>query len=120
MIFLKFTNMPCAVSGRKYTVVSEPSTEPTDVLNIMLNWRGSENLPLHSGHLAVSSRWSARKRFLHFSHWTSGSEKPETCPLASQTFEFIKIAESRPYMSSRESTKYRHHRFSIFFFSATP
>src|SRR3989344_1020060 len=114
-MFLKLTNIPCAVSGRRYTVVSEPSTEPTDVLNIMLNCRGSESLPPQSGHLVSSTRWSARKRRLHLSHWTSGSLKPPTCPLASHTFGFIKIAESMPYMSSRESTKYSHHKFSIFF-----
>src|SRR3989338_6330036 len=119
-MFLKLTNIPCAVSGRRYTVVSEPSTEPTEVLNIILNCRGRESLPLHSGHFVTSSIWSARKWRLHFSHCTSGSLKPPTCPLASHTFGFIKIAESMPYISSRESTKYLHHKFSIFFLSATP
>src|SRR5437867_911727 len=34
--FLKFTKMPCAVSGRKYATDASSSTGPTNVLNIKL------------------------------------------------------------------------------------
>lgn len=36
--FLKFTKMPCAVSGRKYTVEVLSSVTPIKVLNIRLNF----------------------------------------------------------------------------------
>ena len=39
--FLKLRNMPCAVSGRRYTSCPAPSTGPAWVLNMRLNWRAS-------------------------------------------------------------------------------
>src|SRR5438067_2637685 len=42
--FLKLTNMPCAVSGRRYTSAPEPSTGPAYVLNMRLNCRASVNV----------------------------------------------------------------------------
>src|SRR6476620_8670447 len=40
---LKLTNMPCAVSGRRYTSAADSSIGPAKVLNMRLNWRGSVN-----------------------------------------------------------------------------
>ena len=42
--FLKFTKIPCAVSGLKYTVFFASSVTPWNVLNIRLNWRISVKL----------------------------------------------------------------------------
>ena len=44
--FLKFTKIPCAVSGRRYTVFFASSVTPWKVLNIRLNWRISVKLCL--------------------------------------------------------------------------
>ena len=41
-------------------------------------------------------------------HSTRGSVKPETWPEVTQTLGFMRIAESRPTMSSRWWTKVRH------------
>src|SRR6185295_10110498 len=51
--FMKFTNMPCAVSGRRYTSAAESSTGPAWVLNIKLNCRASVNefVALQFGHV---------------------------------------------------------------------
>src|SRR3990167_1253621 len=91
VIFLKLTKIPCAVSGRRYEVAAS-SPAPTDVLNMVLKRSPSPK----------------------------GSEKPETWPEDSQTFGFITIAASKPYISSRESTNFRHQRFLKLFFNATP
>ena len=49
--FSKFTNMPWAVSGRRYVTAAASSTGPRKVFSIMLNWRGSVSSPLpHTGH----------------------------------------------------------------------
>src|SRR6266571_5188976 len=75
MTFLKSTNMPCAVSGRRYTADEESSTGPTCVLNMRLNIRASSSGPPHSGHLSPFTV-SARQRFLHRPvHCLSGSTK---------------------------------------------
>ena len=48
--FSKLTNMPCAVSGRRYVTAASSSTGPRNVFSIMLNWRGSVSSPFpHSG-----------------------------------------------------------------------
>ena len=39
--FLKLMKMPCAVSGRRYAREPSPSSAPTCVWNIRLNWRAS-------------------------------------------------------------------------------
>src|SRR3954465_15862009 len=39
----KLTNIPCAVSGRRYTSAPAPSTGPAKVLNIRLNARAAVN-----------------------------------------------------------------------------
>jgi hypothetical protein len=58
----KSTNIPCAVSGRRYATLASSSTGPRCVLNIRLNCRGSVNsVAPQFGHLP-SSRWSCRKR----------------------------------------------------------
>ena len=53
----KFTNMPWAVSGRKYTSAPAPSMGPAAVLNIKLNARASVNAQpfIFSGQSRVSS-----------------------------------------------------------------
>src|SRR3954471_20697234 len=73
----KLTNMPCAVSGRRYTVDPAPSTGPASVLNIRLNARASVNEPVapQLGHVLGSSSVSSRKRCLQFVQSTSGSVK---------------------------------------------
>src|SRR3954464_3435542 len=72
--FMKFVNMPCAVSGRRYTSAAESSTGPANVLNIRLNWRASvkESLDPQLGHVVGSSSLSRRKRSLHDRQSTSG------------------------------------------------
>ena len=44
--------MPCAVSGRRYTIAALSSTGPMNVLNIRLNMRGADSVPFmpHAGH----------------------------------------------------------------------
>ena len=59
---------------------------------------------------ASSSGLSARKRLLQFLQSTSGSAKPATWPLASQTRGCMRIAASSPSMSSRSRTIARHQR----------
>ena len=56
--FRKFTKIPCAVSGLRYTTADESSTGPTNVLNIRLNLRDSVKLPLvpHDGQGTRLSR----------------------------------------------------------------
>ena len=49
--FLKFTNIPCAVSGLRYTVFFASSVTPWNVLNMRLNSRISVKLCFpHVGH----------------------------------------------------------------------
>src|SRR3954449_6909212 len=59
--FAKLTNIPCAVSGRRYTSAAESSTGPACVLNIKLNWRASVNefLAPQFGHELGSSSLSS-------------------------------------------------------------
>ena len=45
----KFVKMPCAVSGRRYTVFASLSTGPAKVLNIRLNLRGLGHQALGAG-----------------------------------------------------------------------
>ena len=74
--FAKFTNIPCAVSGRMYTSAPEPSTGPAVVLNIRLKARDSVNSqPFLPCGQSRSSMWSSRKRRLQTVQSTSGSEK---------------------------------------------
>ena len=48
--FSKLTNMPWAVSGRRYVTAAASSTGPRNVFSIMLNCRGSVSSPLpHTG-----------------------------------------------------------------------
>jgi len=107
--FRKFAKIPCAVSGRRKQAAASSSTGPMNVLNMRLNWRASVSSPPHSGQWARSSRWSARKRFLHALQSTSGSVKPSTWPLASQTLGCMRIEQSIPTMSSRARTTSVHH-----------
>src|SRR3989338_1519319 len=127
-MFLKFTNIPCAVSGRKYEIDDSSSIAPILVLNIILNCCSlSQSFELHSGQflrtqasplskpeLAIRSPTSSvRNVFLHFLHVTFGSANPLVCPLACQTRAFIRIAVSTQYMSSLSVTNFFHHRFLI-------
>ena len=124
----KLTKMPCAVSGRRYTVDALSSTAPMNVLNMRLNWRGSVSWQSAKspGRLLglriqrASSSLSARKRPLHVLQSTSGSTKPATWPLASQTRGFIRMDASSPSTSSRERTIVRHQWSLMFFLSSTP
>ena len=73
--FLKFTKMPCAVSGRRYATDASSSTGPTNVLNIRLKLRASVKLSLapQLGHAPDAGRWSARNRSWQLRQSTSGS-----------------------------------------------
>src|SRR4051812_43187306 len=92
--FMKFVNMPCAVSGRRYTSAAESSTGPACVLNMRLNWRASvkESFDPQLGHVCGSSSLSSRKRSLHERQSTSGSVKFLRWPDASHTAGGLKIA----------------------------
>ncbi len=126
--FLKFTKMPCAVSGRRYARDASSRTGPTYVSNIKLNSRGSvrsqavnspgcfDGLRPH----ALVSRWSARNRSLHVRQSTSGSEKPATCPEATQTAGLRMIAESSATTSSRSWIRERRHSDLTLSFRSTP
>ena len=104
----KSTNIACAVSGLRYIVFSLSSTGPMLVLNIRLNMRGWSSVPLHMGQFSVSSV-SARCLRLHSLHWTSGSVKLSTCPLAIHTLGCMSIEASIPSTSSRSRTIDFHH-----------
>src|SRR5687768_243729 len=73
--FLKLTNMPCAVSGRRYATDALSSTGPTFVLNMRLKLRASVSVPLlpQLGQVSSDFRWSARKRSLQLRQSTNGS-----------------------------------------------
>src|SRR5438045_6733398 len=109
--FRKLTNMPWAVSGRRYAVDASSSTGPTNVLNIRLNARASvnESLAPQFGQIDGSSIWSSRKRSLHLRQSTNGSVKLARWPLASQIFGLDRMAASIATTSSRSCTIDRHH-----------
>jgi hypothetical protein len=96
-----------------------------------LNCRASVSGPSHSGQRRTAgslprsarsaARWSSRQRRLHFPvQSTSGSLKPATCPLATQTWGFMMIEVSIGSMSSRSSTMLRHQRLRMFRRSRVP
>ncbi len=107
----KFTNMPWAVSGRRYTSAPAPSTGPAWVLNIRLKLRASvkESRSPQFGQVCGSSSLSRRNRSLQFLQSTSGSVKFARWPDASHTAGGDKIAASRPTTSWRSCTMERHH-----------
>ena len=70
--------------------------------------RGLPRVPLHCGQFWVSMV-SARCLRLHSLHWTSGSVKLSTCPLAIHTFGCMSIDASSPSTSSRSRTIDFHH-----------
>jgi hypothetical protein len=121
----KFTKMPWAVSGRRYTVFFASSVTPWKVLNIRLNWRMSVKLCLpqlgqgtllvldvghhllvaHGLHIDVGDvvfvvvaldELVRPVRILQLLQSMSGSLKVFTWPEATHTSGFIKMAESRP------------------------
>ena len=125
--FLKLRKMPWAVSGRRKTVEPASSTGPIVVWNMRLNSRAS--VRSHSGvspgawracARTAARRWSARKRWLHFQHSTSGSVKPARWPEASHVRGCWMIAESSATMSSRSWIIAFHHALTTLFFSSTP
>ena len=63
---------------------------------------------------------SARALDLHFLQSIKGSEKLDTCPLATQTSGFIRIAASSPYELGLSSINLFHQAFFILFLSSTP
>ncbi|GBC87406.1 hypothetical protein HRbin12_01412 [bacterium HR12] len=139
-IWTKSTNMPWAVSGRRYTALASSSTGPMWVLNMRLKFRGSVNpwCPQfgHTGRWARSTvvsssswpdwgawkpgMWSARNRWWHWRHSTRGSVNALRWPEASQTFGDMMIAASSPTTSSRSWTIERHQALRMFRFSSTP
>ena len=91
--FLKLRNMPCAVSGRRYTSWPAPSTGPAWVLNMRLNCRASVKVPClpQLGQVFGSSSLSSRNRSLHSRQSTSGSVKLARWPDASHTAGGLRI-----------------------------
>src|SRR3954468_7714306 len=83
----KLTNMPCAVSGRRYATAPAPSTGPAWVLNMRLKARGSVNDPRapQLGHTSGSSSLSSRQRVWQLVQSTRGSVKLARWPDASNT-----------------------------------
>ena len=148
--FSKLTNMPWAVSGRRYVTAASSSTGPRKVFSIMLNCRGSVSVPFpHTGQrvrcapqcLQASpagisnllsffagqkwshgcvSMWSARNRRLHSRQSTIGSVNRSRWPLASHTRGCISTAASSPSTSRRRWTVSRHQRFRTLRLSSTP
>src|SRR3954452_11765353 len=120
--FMKFVNIPCAVSGRRYTSAADSSTAPENVLNMKLSCRASvkESFVPQLGLVCGSSGLSRRKLFLHERQSTSGSVKFLRCPDASQMAGGLKIAASSPTMSSRSCTIERHHASLTLRRSCTP
>jgi hypothetical protein len=108
---LKFTNMPWAVSGRRYVTAPSDSIGPANVLNMRLNWRASVKEPVapQLGQVSLSSSWSSRWRSWQLRHSTSGSVKFRRCPEASHTAGGDRMAASRPTTSWRSCTIDRHH-----------
>ena len=126
--FLKLTKIPCAVSGRRYARDASSRTGPMNVSNIRLKSRASvrSQSAVSPGRFDgrrphwLVSRWSARKRCLQVRQSISGSEKPPTCPDATQTCGFRMIAESRATTSSRSWIIERCHSPLTFWISRTP
>ena len=119
----KFTKMPCAVSGRSHATDAVSSAGPTKVLNMRLNFRGGPSFcspQCGHGPSTPFGSSSSRKRCRQPAHSTSGSVKFSTWPEASQTRGCMRIAASRPTMSSRSWTIERHHARLTLFFSSTP
>jgi hypothetical protein len=121
----KSTNIAWAVSGRIQTWLLVSSVGPTKVLNMRLNAFGSVSASLPQlGHSVRPSdfgvRWSARKRWLHSRHSTSGSVNPPTWPEASQTRGCMRIDASSCTMSSRSWIIRRFHASLTLSFSAAP
>ena len=120
-----WTNIACAVSGRRYAIDDDSATGPTCVANMRLNWRASVSVPrLPQLGQAISDggpfRSSSRKRSLQLRQSTIGSLKPATCPEASHTRGFMMIAASMPTTSSRRVTMCRHQAALMLFLSSTP
>src|SRR5580704_2262769 len=104
--FLKLTNIPWAVSGRRKAVPSSPARAPMIVLNIRLNSRGSVSLHFSNspgcllglrGHSLVLT-WSARNRDLHSLQSTIMSQNRSKCPEHFQTWGCMMIDDSIPTM----------------------
>ena len=95
------------------------STGPTWVLNMRWNGRASvRSFDPQFGQ--VSSIWSARHRSLHLRQSTSGSVNVARWPDASHTLGAMRIAASRPTMSSRSCTMARHQASMTLRLSSTP
>ena len=146
--FLKFTNIPCAVSGLKYICDVESSVTPWNVLNIKLNLRipvklcfpqfgqfiswSSMNLIISSSDqpsaikswpflVAHSSiNLSALCLVLHSLQSISGSLKPPTCPVATHVSGFINIAASNPTLYLHSCINFFCHAFFTLFLSSEP
>ena len=146
--FLKSTNIPCAVSGLKYTVAVLSSVTPWNVLNIKLNLRmlvkfvfpqfgqgillSSINFTICSSvqpsaimsclfscaHSSISL--SALCLVLHSLQSISGSENPDTCPDATHVSGFIRIAASSPTISFFSCINFFLQSALTLFLSSTP
>ena len=76
--------------------------------------------PFGSRPFCALNTWSARGRDLHARQSVIGSEKVASWPEYFQTRRFIRMAASRPSMSSRSCTTFFHQARLTLFFSSTP
>ena len=121
--FLKLMNMPCAVSGRRYTSWPAPSTGPGVGLEHQVELACL-------GEAVLASRSSGRCRGRRACRAgsapcsslqsTSGSVKFARWPDASHTAGGLRIAASRPTTSSRSCTIERHQAFFTLRSISTP
>ena len=145
---MKSTNIPCAVSGLKYTVDVVSSVTPWNVLNIKLNFLISVKFVFpHVGHGILFSfmklinsssvipsaimsfpfscahssiNLSALCLVLHSLQSINGSEKPPTCPEATHVSGFINIAASSPTIFGCSCMNFFLHAAFTLFLSSFP
>ena len=147
--FLKFTNIPCAVSGLKYTSDFASSVTPINVLNIKLNLRISvkSSFPQFGHGIWFSLIYETNSSLLHPSspemslpflkphssinlsalclvlqalQSISGSLNPPIWPVVTHTSGFIIIAASIPTLYFDSFMNFLHHISLIFFFNSAP
>ena len=148
--FLKFTKIPCAVSGRRYTVFFcilsytleglEHQVELTDLCKVVFSTGRTFDIMLFniSRHLLLApcihasfqfdsillcvifDQLSARNLSLHSLQSINGSLNPPRCPDAIHVCGFIRIAQSTPTLYGLSCTNFFHHAFFTLFFSSTP
>ena len=110
-IVAKSTNIPCAVSGRRYTVFSASSIGPMFVLNMRWKLRGWVNAVCPQfGHDRAGPRAVVgAEPLVAVQALDERVGEDLEVPEASQTFGDMITAASSPTTSSRSWTIERHH-----------